>query len=223
LSRVKLTFSVKVIDMTNGDTVAKRAIKPRLQKLTCSGRPLPAGADPATAATVSTLEGWEEPDDPEVQGRCAEIGVAPPTRFSAVFRFKRSLPVGSYGREKWRVRYFYTAMPKECKGVVERLSHQAIQIQDPSNHQRWLNIMRRNWVGLDASEGGGWGGGSWSTSQAPLPGKKKIVRVNYACTPGSGVTQMKLLIKAGSQAKEPGHRRLRQHIYEMPVKVIGAC
>jgi len=215
LEEVRLSYSVKVINMTDGATAARRAIRPRAEALTCGGR----AAAKAPRRSASRL--LAEPEEP--QRSCAEAGVAAPLHFGAVVHFRPDAPKGSWGRETWKIRYFYRAMPPECRGVVRRLTFDRPQIQGPLDHKRWLNSDPQGWALMETSEQGGWGGSSWSASVAPPPGKKWPTGPEYACTPGKAVTEARVGIKATAQAREPGHRQLASHVYLMPAKVIGAC
>jgi hypothetical protein len=214
---VRLSFSVKVLDLSNGATAPRRIFRRPAQPLTCSGQPAKSRALAAFDAS-SQLASREI--DPEVEAGCIEAATAAPTGHETTLRFRSDVPKGDSKREHWTARFFLPAMPKECAGAIGRYFFYAVQIQDPSNPDHWVFQNRhKKWYAPDDDTDAHWWGGSYSHPGQPDQWTKGV----YECSPGPRKTEARVLLKARAYARESGQQTIAQRRYEVPVKVRGAC
>jgi hypothetical protein len=215
---VRLSLSVKVLNLSNGATAAKRTFRRPSQPLTCSGQPVKGHA---LARFDESSQLARRAIDPEVEAQCIEVATAAPTGHETMLRFRDDVPRGSNKRERWKARFFLPAMPKECAGAIGRYFFSAIQIQDPKNPDRWIFQNRhKKWYAPDNDPDAHWsGGGGWSHTGQPDQWVKGV----YECSPGPHETKARILLKARAYARESGQSTISQGRYEVPVKVTGAC
>lgn len=215
---VRLSFSVKVLNLSNGATAAKRTFRRPAQPLTCSGQPEKSRA---LAAFDGLGRFARRATAPEAEEECIEVATNAPTGHETTLRFRNDVPLGSNKREHWKAAFFLPAMPKECAGAIGRYFFYAIQIQDAKNPDQWVFQNRhKKWWAPDNDLDAHWlGQHGWSHTGQPDQWTKGV----YECSPGPRKTEARVLIKARAYARESGQPTISQRTYEVPVKVTGAC
>ncbi|HSS34286.1 MAG TPA: hypothetical protein VLL27_13500 [Solirubrobacterales bacterium] len=171
---------------------------------------------PATSVTAA----------PPLEQACVKAGLVPPVVKEAVMEHP--------GSKRGRLQSVSTsievpAMPEECWGIYQRLSAAVTQIQDPLHHARWYNtsgcrftakecvgISKPNWWQLSWAKDEGGIAGLYSP---PTGHEGKFLY--YACTPGKGVTHVRLLLRRTIRSVSTHQVIGRSRINVRPVEVRG--
>lgn len=110
----------------------------------------------------------------------------------------------------------YPAMPTACHGLFRRIGQFQLRLQDGQDHQRWFTLDYWSSGGIYTKDHGGSG---FKESLAIFPSQ---LWSRYRCTPGPGVTKVKLELR--NQVKELSSGKLAgEQIVDAPVQVRGAC
>jgi hypothetical protein len=215
---VRLSASVKVLNLANGATAARRSFRRPAQPLTCGGQPVPSRP---LAAFGSVLPSDGREIDPTVEAECIEVATALPTSHETSLRFRAKVPRGNNKREGWVVKFFTPALGEECWGFISRSLLVNIQIQDPDDPARWHPMYKRNrgWQFWSNDPDAEWLGRGWHSNGE----RTWLTPGTYECSPGRHETEARILLKARAHHPGPGQPLVAQRSYEVPVKVTGGC
>jgi len=163
---------------------------------------------------------------PSLKQTCVQAGLVAPVVTEAVMEH----PGSRRGRmQSISIGLEVPAMPEECWGVYQRISSAVPQIQDPLHHGRWydtvgcritpkecVGMTKPNWYVISQSKDAGGPVGLYSP-----PSGHEGDFLYYACTPGPGVTHVRLLLRRTIRSVSTHEVIARSRINVRPVEVRG--